>query len=152
MSSGAIPRSQRRIVCSSSAHRRTTNTIRRMVPRPMYGEAFTAPAQWSIRTTSVVKRPLCVDEGGCNFSRPNSESKREIAAKAPVRDNGELLTADCTALLLSLGQRRMLTARAMTRAANMSERADCTIIATFAHFDIGITSVGLNAVAFVNDV
>jgi hypothetical protein len=45
-----------------------------------------------------------------------------------------------------------LTARAITSAASMSDIADCTSIASFAHFDMGITSVGLNAVALVNDV
>ena len=46
---------------------------------------------------------------------------------------------------------RMLTARAMTRAAVTREIADCSIIDSFAHFDNGMVSVGLNAVALVND-
>jgi hypothetical protein len=44
----------------------------------------------------------------------------------------------------------MLTARDTTRATVTMEMRDCTVIAIFAHRDIGITSVGLNAVAFVN--
>ena len=39
----------------------------------------------------------------------------------------------------------------MTSAPIDNETADCTSIAIFAHRDSGITSVGLNAVAFVND-
>jgi len=46
---------------------------------------------------------------------------------------------------------RMLTARAMTNAAVTRETADCSIIDSFAHRDSGIVSVGLNAVALVND-
>lgn len=49
------------------------------------------------------------------------------------------------------GQRRTLTARAITRAAVTSDTADSSIIASFVHRVIGIVSVGLNAVAFVND-
>jgi len=45
----------------------------------------------------------------------------------------------------------MLTARAMTNAAVTRETADCSIIDSFAHRDSGIVSVGLNAVALVND-
>ena len=45
----------------------------------------------------------------------------------------------------------MLTARAMTSATVITEIADCTSIVSFVQRDIGITSVGLNAVAFVND-
>ena len=50
------------------------------------------------------------------------------------------------------GQSRMLTARATTRMASTSETDDSTIIANFAQRESGITSVGLNAVALVNDV
>ena len=50
------------------------------------------------------------------------------------------------------GYLRILTARAMTSAASISESADCTSIVSFAQCDSGMTSVGLNAVAFVNDV
>ena len=45
----------------------------------------------------------------------------------------------------------MFTARAMTSAAVTSDTAACSIIASFAHRDIGMVSVGLNAVALVND-
>ena len=45
----------------------------------------------------------------------------------------------------------MLTARAMTRATVASDTSDWTSIAIFAHRDSGITSVGLKAVALVND-
>jgi hypothetical protein len=45
----------------------------------------------------------------------------------------------------------MLTARAMTSATVITEIADCVSIVSFAHLVMGITSVGLNAVAFVND-
>ena len=47
---------------------------------------------------------------------------------------------------------RMLTARAMTRATVSSEASDCTIIRSFAHGVSGMVSVGLNAVALVNEV
>jgi pre-mycofactocin synthase len=46
---------------------------------------------------------------------------------------------------------RMLTARAMTSAPIASDTADCTSMVSLAHLASGITSVGLNAVALVND-
>jgi len=46
---------------------------------------------------------------------------------------------------------RMLTARAMTSAPMASDTEDCTSMVSFAHLANGITSVGLNAVALVND-
>ena len=46
----------------------------------------------------------------------------------------------------------MLTARAITKTAMSSDTSDCTSIVSFAHRDMGITSVGLNAIAFVNDM
>ena len=49
------------------------------------------------------------------------------------------------------GRYRMLTARAITSAPTPSDTADCTAIVSLAHRASGITSVGLNAVAFVND-
>ena len=45
---------------------------------------------------------------------------------------------------------RMLTARETTRATVTIEMADCTVIAILAHRESGITSVGLNAAAFVS--
>jgi hypothetical protein len=45
---------------------------------------------------------------------------------------------------------RMLTARETTRATVTIETSDCAAIATLAHRDSGITSVGLNAAAFVS--
>ena len=50
------------------------------------------------------------------------------------------------------GQPRMFTARATTRIASTSETEDSMVMANFAHLESGMTSVGLNAVAFVNDV
>jgi len=47
--------------------------------------------------------------------------------------------------------RRMLTARAMTRTTVTIDTADCSSMAVFAHRDSGMTSVGLNAAALVND-
>ena len=44
---------------------------------------------------------------------------------------------------------RIFTARETTRATVMIEITDCTVIAIFAHRDSGMTSVGLNAAAFV---
>src|ERR1700693_4389422 len=49
-------------------------------------------------------------------------------------------------------QAKMLTAREMTKASVMSEASDCSAISSFAHPVSGIVSVGLNAVALVNDV
>ena len=49
-------------------------------------------------------------------------------------------------------QLRMLTARATTRATVMIEIPACTAIAALAHRDNGMTSVGLKAVALVNDM
>jgi hypothetical protein len=46
---------------------------------------------------------------------------------------------------------KILTARAMTSATVITEMADCVSIVSFAHLVMGITSVGLKAVAFVND-
>ena len=46
---------------------------------------------------------------------------------------------------------RTLTARAITSAAVTRETADCSIIASLVHLDIGMVSVGLNAVALVNE-
>ncbi len=47
--------------------------------------------------------------------------------------------------------RRMLTARAMTRTTVTIDTADCSSMAVFAHRDSGMTSVGLDAAALVND-
>ena len=47
---------------------------------------------------------------------------------------------------------RMLTARAITSTASINDSADSIIIANLAQRVSGITSVGLNAVALVNDV
>lgn len=46
---------------------------------------------------------------------------------------------------------RMLTARARTRTTVTIDTADCSSMAVFAHRDSGMTSVGLNAAALVND-
>jgi len=46
---------------------------------------------------------------------------------------------------------KMLTARAMTSANVITEIADCESMVSLAHLVMGITSVGLNAVAFVNE-
>ena len=46
--------------------------------------------------------------------------------------------------------KRQLTARAATRVIVNKEMADCTNINILAKWVSGITSVGLNAVAFVN--
>ena len=48
------------------------------------------------------------------------------------------------------GYVKMLTARAITRPMMISEISDCTAIVSFAQAAIGMTSVGLNAVLFVN--
>ena len=45
----------------------------------------------------------------------------------------------------------MLTALAMTRATVTRDAADWTSMSILAHRDSGITSVGLNALALVND-
>ena len=47
--------------------------------------------------------------------------------------------------------RRMLTARAATSSNVRIERPDCTSISSFAQRVSGIVSVGLNALAFVNE-
>jgi len=44
---------------------------------------------------------------------------------------------------------KMLTARAITRPMTARHAVACTAIASFAQREIGITSVGLNAVALV---
>ena len=49
-------------------------------------------------------------------------------------------------------QLRMFTARDTTRATVRSDARDCTIMRIFAHGVSGMVSVGLNAVALVNDV
>ena len=49
------------------------------------------------------------------------------------------------------GYFRMLTARAMTSATVITEITDCVSIVSFAQRVMGITSVGLNAIAFVNE-
>jgi hypothetical protein len=46
----------------------------------------------------------------------------------------------------------MLTARETTTATVTNEARDWSIISSFAHVVSGIVSVGLNAVALVNDV
>ena len=46
---------------------------------------------------------------------------------------------------------RMLTARAITKAKVSKATAACTSISIFAHRERGMTSVGLKAVALVND-
>ena len=52
---------------------------------------------------------------------------------------------------MAAGQARMLTALAITTTPRASDTADCTAIVSLAHRASGITSVGLNAVALVND-
>lgn len=52
---------------------------------------------------------------------------------------------------IRVGQCRMLMARARTIATVASATADCSIIASLAQRDNGMVSVGLNAVALVND-
>lgn len=47
---------------------------------------------------------------------------------------------------------KMLTAREITRATVTSEIADCSMNIAFAHRESGSVSVGLNAVALVNEV
>jgi len=47
------------------------------------------------------------------------------------------------------GYFKMLTARATIRATVTIETTDCTVMASLAHRDSGITSVGLNAAALV---
>jgi hypothetical protein len=62
-------------------------------------------------------------------------------------------SAPCSPRLRS-GQRhyfKMLTARAMTSATVITEMRACVSIVNFAHRVMGITSVGLNAIAFVDD-
>ena len=49
-------------------------------------------------------------------------------------------------------QLRMFTAREMTTATVSNDASDCTIISTFAQAVSGIVSVGLKAVALVNEV
>jgi hypothetical protein len=46
----------------------------------------------------------------------------------------------------------MFTARETTTATVTSEARDCSIMSSFAHPVSGMVSVGLNAVALVNDV
>ena len=46
---------------------------------------------------------------------------------------------------------KILTARAITSATVITEIADCVSMVNFAQRVRGITSVGLNAIAFVND-
>ena len=46
----------------------------------------------------------------------------------------------------------MLTAREMTRAIVSNDASDWIIISNFAHGESGMVSVGLNAVALVNEV
>ncbi len=45
----------------------------------------------------------------------------------------------------------MLTARAITSTTVITETTDCVSIVSFAHRVMGMTSVGLNAIAFVDD-
>ena len=70
-------------------------------------------------------------------------------------DSGQLLGGDASPLAQLAGHNadylRMLTARAMTSATVISDTADCASMVSFAHRERGITSVGLNAVAFVNE-
>lgn len=51
----------------------------------------------------------------------------------------------------SRGYRKMLTARAMTSTTVTTEIADCVSMVNLAHLVMGSVSVGLNAVAFVNE-
>jgi hypothetical protein len=46
----------------------------------------------------------------------------------------------------------MLTARAVTSTTSTNDEIDCTDISSFAQPEIGMVSVGLNAIAFVVDV
>ena len=57
----------------------------------------------------------------------------------------------CASVLDGGDYRRMFTARATTITASVRLIADCTSISIFAQRLSGIASVGLNAVAFVND-
>ena len=59
--------------------------------------------------------------------------------------------AEVANALLQEGGVRMLTARATTSTRVTTEISDCVSIVSFAQRVMGITSVGLNAIAFVND-
>lgn len=72
-----------------------------------------------------------------SFGRPVALPRQE----GPWRDDGH----DAACYL------KILTARAMTRATVSNATAACRSMSIFAHREKGMTSVGLKAVAFVND-
>jgi hypothetical protein len=91
--------------------------------------------------------------GVAHGARPNRHVVPQLSLERPLRDY--------VAVRQELGRRdrsaggywsgRMLTARAMTRMPSTSETADCTNMVSFAQRANGSTSVGLKAVAFVNE-
>ena len=74
---------------------------------------------------------------GCDASH-NDAGMRVTVVRAPI------VTAE------RADQLNAFTARAITSPRIASEMRDCNVIASFAHGAIGIASVGLKAVAFVN--
>ena len=105
-----------------------------------------AATTWSRSSPSAQPPPSCdrakqQRQVGSTCSPP---SMRSTALVAPGCSCGRLTSA-------VLRQWRMLTARAITRIAIISDTNDWTSIVSFAQCLIGMTSVGLNASAFVND-
>jgi hypothetical protein len=85
---------------------------------------------------------------------PRSPSGRLHPSGDPRFALEELECAEITVPVGASGcgdQMRALTARAMISTTMLSDTADWSIIVNLAHRDSGRTSVGLNAVALVND-
>lgn len=108
-------------------------------------------------TNGAVWSPLSVDANLASCSRNAARGSpdgnwgpRRRLARARASCSTPVRSYEAVSVLQD-GYLRMLTARAMTRATVTRDTADCSIMAIFAQRDSGITSVGLKAVALVND-
>lgn len=93
---------------------------------------------------------LCMESGGLNWRSRFSRKGDAPGEAGPASDSpsGAAVLGSLAGLRTHL-QARMFTARATTSPRMISEIKACTPIVSLAQCRIGMTSVGLNAVAFV---
>ena len=123
--------------------------------RPRLGRECAAADVLPVSNKSIVPASNLDGEAGVGCPRGGRAAARPGGRRpggAPGGPAGRGGARDGQLGRIGTGQPgRMLTARAMTRAARPSETADWTSMVSLAQRASGITSVGLNAVALVND-
>ncbi len=100
--------------------------------------------------TDASTRPASTRRTGAVVNGPRALTCRRIGGR-PTADN--VRGARCVAIgpAPAGGYLRMFTARLNTSPTVISDASDCTSISILAHVVMGIVSVGLNAVALVNE-